>query len=138
MSILLYYVRTFALAHSRMRIAVYISMAYVTLWSLLVIMVPPLTWYSPSEIDRHHFRAPTLTQRAGSRPTSYYWTRFDPQHPTSGTCLQHNVAGPIASGALNIIADIGVLVLPIFVLGRLQLSRRKRIAVISVFCVGIL
>lgn len=42
----------------------------------------------------------------------------------------------ISTSVLNTIADFAVLILPIIVLAGLQLNKRKKIALISVFLVG--
>lgn len=68
-------------------------------------------------------------------PVSYSWTRWDGEH--NGTCIDINTATWPAS-VFNISIDLVIIILPIPRLIKLNLSRRKKIQVIAMFCVGLL
>ncbi|KAF2728073.1 hypothetical protein EJ04DRAFT_569846 [Polyplosphaeria fusca] len=67
-------------------------------------------------------------------PTSYTWTAWDGEH----TGRSIDVHGLIyAGGAVNIALDVAILVAPIPELIRLTMSLKKKLAIVSIFSVGI-
>ena len=76
----------------------------------------------------------------GSSPPAYFWERFnitlDP--PARGSCNANTSATVVSTSALNDVSDFVVLVLPVLVLSGLHLNTGKKLALISVFLVGLL
>lgn len=68
-------------------------------------------------------------------PVSYSWTRWDGEH--SGTCINVNTATWAAS-AINIFIDLTIIILPMPMLIRMNLSLRKKVQVVAMFSVGLL
>jgi len=69
---------------------------------------------------------------ANCTPREKIWNPFVPGH-----CF-HNHASFLAGGIFNIISDFAILILPMPVLGRLQVPLRKKLMMIAVFATGIL
>lgn len=67
------------------------------------------------------------------KPISYAWHNWDHEH--TGTCNDINAQG-WTSAALNVILDLVVLSLPIPVIAKLQLNKRKKLLILSMFGVG--
>ncbi|KAL1883977.1 hypothetical protein Daus18300_000085 [Diaporthe australafricana] len=67
------------------------------------------------------------------RPIQGAWLRWDGEF--EATCNDINMQGWWAAG-LNLVLDLGVLILPLPELARLNLSMRKKIQILSMFCVG--
>ncbi|RMY79527.1 hypothetical protein D0864_09078 [Hortaea werneckii] len=67
------------------------------------------------------------------RPLSYAWHHWDGEH--SGTCNNINAQG-WTSAAFNVILDVIVIALPLPLLAKLQLNKRKKFLVILMFSVG--
>ncbi|KAK2607031.1 hypothetical protein N8I77_005740 [Diaporthe amygdali] len=67
------------------------------------------------------------------RPIAGAWLRWDGTF--EATCNDINMQGWMAAG-LNLALDLGVLILPLPELARLSLSLRKKIQILSMFCVG--
>ncbi|KAI1120316.1 hypothetical protein F5Y10DRAFT_258691 [Nemania abortiva] len=63
-------------------------------------------------------------------PRSKIWDRS-----VKGQCIDVNAA-LIASGAINILSDIGILILPLIAIRNLQASRKTKIKVGAIFAVG--
>jgi hypothetical protein len=68
-------------------------------------------------------------------PLSYVWTGWSGE--TEGHCIDVFVLTWIAT-SLNILLDILIILLPIPHLLKLTLSRKKKIQIVSMFCVGLL
>ncbi|KAM3084076.1 hypothetical protein ACMFMF_001432 [Clarireedia jacksonii] len=64
------------------------------------------------------------------KPVAYFWNR-----DLHGTCIDINALA-YANSAMSIVQDILVVVLPIPVLMKLQLGRKKKLAVLFMFAVG--
>jgi len=72
-----------------------------------------------------------------SRPIHFYWDRYNLAKPgLQGVCPLNPTLFPLVASALNTAGDIAVLAIPIFALNNLRLKRKKKIALISVFCMG--
>ena len=112
-SILLFYRRIFPAESlgARYRLAWWIILVWSTLWSISV------------------FFSATFQ----CLPASYYWTKVTMK--THGTCL--NITALLISTAiLNIVTDVGILMLPMPIVWRLQIRKSQKFAVSSIFLLG--
>ena len=66
-------------------------------------------------------------------PSSYYWTKVTMK--THGTCL-NITALLISTAVLNIVTDVGILILPMPIVWRLQIQNPQKVAVSSIFLLG--
>lgn len=71
-----------------------------------------------------------FTQIFGCSPRSKYWIADTPGH-----CINYTKAG-LAYGAMNIVSDLLIFVLPLPVVWRLKLSRREKAAISLIFMTG--
>ena len=74
-------------------------------------------------------------------PVSAFWRQFDPDEilPKSAyKCATDVRVFFLANGALNTITDILILVVPIPSVWGLQLGKRRRMALMAIFAVGLL
>lgn len=69
------------------------------------------------------------------RPISYAWTNWHGE--TTGVCNDINAQG-WTSAALNVVLDLVVLGLPLPVIAKLELNKRKKALFLLMFCVGFL
>ncbi|KAF2142053.1 GMC oxidoreductase [Aplosporella prunicola CBS 121167] len=67
------------------------------------------------------------------RPISYAWTQWDGEH--QGSCNNINAQG-WTSAAINVVLDLVVIILPLPLLAKLQLNKRKKALLMLMFCVG--
>ncbi|RMX97551.1 hypothetical protein D0868_10588 [Hortaea werneckii] len=67
------------------------------------------------------------------RPLNYAWHHWDGEH--NGTCNNINAQG-WTSAAFNVILDVVVIALPLPLLAKLQLNKRKKFLVMLMFSVG--
>jgi hypothetical protein len=106
LSILFLYKRIFTL--QRFRIAIYITMGICIVWFLGGLL-------------------PTIVQCI---PVEYNWNRS-----SSGTCIDMKMlfAGITIS---NLLTDVLLLILPLFVISTLQLTLKNRLAVMGIFLLG--
>jgi len=68
-------------------------------------------------------------------PIPFSWTFWSGDQ--RGKCLQVNALAWAAS-SINVVLDVAVIVVPIPELFKLSLTRKKKIQIISMFCVGFL
>lgn len=61
---------------------------------------------------------------------------WNPEH-VGGQCIDFNVAY-LASGAVNIISDFLILLLPMLAIWRLQLASKRKLGISAVFATGLL
>ncbi|KAJ5175433.1 uncharacterized protein N7482_001310 [Penicillium canariense] len=108
-SIMLFYMRIFGLKAS-FRACVWITMTIVWMWAVSVILETFLL----------------------CRPLAYNWDISIP-----GTCGNRN-ATYVVAGVLNLITDLMVMGLPLPFIWKLQLNVAKKMALCSVFCIGLL
>ena len=108
-SILLFYLRIFP--DQGFRITVWITIAFVALYGVAFVLVVALQCL----------------------PVSYNWTRFS--DPAGGMCLNIGAAGQ-ANSAISVALDIWLLVLPLYRIRSLNASRKKKLAIASMFAVG--
>ena len=69
------------------------------------------------------------------RPIDLAWNHWDGEHP--GKCNDISAQG-WTSAALNVVLDIVVLILPMPVIAKLKLNKRKKAFVVSMFSTGFL
>lgn len=108
-SILLFYLRIFP--QDWFRISAFISMAACMGYAIAFLLVSVFQ----------------------CQPINYAWLNWDNEH--TGTCNDINAQG-WTSAALNVILDVVVLGLPIPVVLKLQLNKRKKLLILSMFLVG--
>ena len=106
---MLFYFRIFGTKQS-FRISVFIVMAIVWAWSVSVILETFLL----------------------CRPLAYNWDTT-----IRGTCGNRN-ATYVVAGTMNLITDLLVMALPVPHIWKLQLNVAKKVALSSVFCLGLL
>jgi hypothetical protein len=109
-SIMLFFTRIFGTKRS-FKISVAVVMVIVWLWAISIILETLLL----------------------CRPLAFNW---DPTIP-GGSCGQRN-ATYVVAGTLNLVTDLMVMFLPIPHIWKLQLSMAKKLALCTVFCVGLL
>jgi hypothetical protein len=68
-------------------------------------------------------------------PISLAWTRWDGEH--TGTCNNIN-AQVWASAAINVFLDLVIIILPLPIVYKLNINRRKKLLVTAMFCVGLM
>lgn len=68
-------------------------------------------------------------------PISYAWTQWDGE--AEGTCLNFDI-GAFLHAIVNIVLDLLIFALPVFQLRKLNMSKKKRYQVLSMFAVGFL
>lgn len=78
----------------------------------------------------------TMATIFGCRPISTYWTQW--QGLTAGESCNNLSLQTLISGAVNIVQDFAILILPLPELYRLQVSTKKKIQLFSMFSVGFL
>lgn len=108
-SICLMLIRIFFVKH--FRIAGYSVIAFCTAWALMTILIAFLL----------------------CRPLDYDWNLL----PTTGHCGDPRSAYA-AVGIVDIVSDMAILILPLFMIWNLQLPTVTRIALTGVLCLGIL
>ncbi|KAL4899585.1 hypothetical protein BDW74DRAFT_171395 [Aspergillus multicolor] len=109
-SMLFLYLRLFP--NVLLRKAIFTSLAITALWAL----------------------GSFFAQVFSCKPISFYWNQWDGEH--EGRCSSHN-ALLLAHSIINIVLDILVIVLPMPVLVRLQMSIEKRVGMCLMFAVGL-
>lgn len=76
-------------------------------------------------------------------PVPYFWYRayslsgIKPPYKMTGTCepqIPHNVA----TAAVNVVSDFGILLLPLIGLRGLQMSTRRKVGIAAIFALGFL
>jgi hypothetical protein len=77
-----------------------------------------------------------IVNLAQCQPIDHFWDSWDGEHD-GGTCININ-AMAWAHAAINVILDIWMLILPAVPILKLQMSRRKKLAFLAMFGVGIL
>lgn len=75
-------------------------------------------------------------------PVQFYWTRYHNRYHVGpvveGQCnatTVHNVALPLI---LSLISDVAVLLLPVAAILKLQISRKRKLGLATIFSVGVL
>ncbi|KAI0413033.1 hypothetical protein F5X98DRAFT_379107 [Xylaria grammica] len=110
LSILLFYIRIFCIPRARALIL-----------STVVVLVAEGIAFFP----------PTLFQ---CTPISYFWLRWDGEH--HGHCVKIR---PLVwvSAAVGILLDVWLIVLPLLFIAGLQLRKKKKVLLASMFAMGI-
>lgn len=76
---------------------------------------------------------------AACRPFKAYWRKYDVIHPLAHYhCPSDNTISALgtSAGAFSVITDFYSVTLPAALLMRLQITKRRRYALMFVFCVG--
>ena len=68
------------------------------------------------------------------QPVSFFWDGWKGE--TSGRCTVDVRLFGFIRGAIEIMLDVAILSLPLPMLARLQMSRKKKVQIISMFAVG--
>jgi hypothetical protein len=77
----------------------------------------------------------TVLTTISCRPVSYFWTRVLPE-PQEGAYCTDQLPVHATCAIISVVADIAILLLPTYLVSRLQLNRRKKTAVTAVFFLG--
>lgn len=107
---LLLFLRLFP--HEGFRLATKLVLAFTTAWGLAIM----------------------LTKVLSCQPLSYFWTMWDGEH--EGECINHEYIIWVHA-SINIFLDLVIIGLPMPTLLRMNLSWRKKLAICSMFAVGI-
>lgn len=108
MSILLFFLRIFIT--KPFRVAAWVGMAISVMWGMSVILEGFLL----------------------CRPLAFNWDQTIP----GGVCGDRNAAF-VAAGASNMITDVGIMILPLPFVWSLQMSNSNKVALSTVFFLGI-
>lgn len=134
LSLLAFYWRIFK--QSKIRIPIYVLTAVVSAWGIAVVSSE---FIAPSAQD-----VLTLPQILIAifecQPVPAIWTRFAPIPPPLGSysCRVNLNQFFTGNSILNIVTDGALLVLPMPFVWQLQLPRTQKLALSSIFVVGIL
>ncbi|KAL3253152.1 hypothetical protein ABHI18_009679 [Aspergillus niger] len=111
-SILFFYRRVFMASHAdlSLRIGIYLGF-FLTLSYPIIICV---------------------TMATACKPASYFWNQFG---GASGTCIDTDTFF-LALGIINMLNDIVVLLIPFPQIAKLQMNRRKKLAISGILAVG--
>ncbi|BCR98090.1 uncharacterized protein AKAW2_31409S [Aspergillus luchuensis] len=111
-SILFFYRRVFMASHAdlSLRIGIYLGF-FLTLSYPIIICV---------------------TMATACKPASYFWDQFG---GASGTCIDTDTFF-LALGIINMLNDIVVLLIPFPQIAKLQMNRRKKVAISGILAVG--
>nr|XP_001398613.2 hypothetical protein ANI_1_1100164 [Aspergillus niger CBS 513.88] len=111
-SILFFYRRVFMASHAdlSLRIGIYLGF-FLTLSYPIIICV---------------------TMATACKPASYFWNQFG---GASGTCIDTDTFF-LALGIINMLNDIVVLLIPFPQIAKLQMNRRKKVAISGILAVG--
>ncbi|XRM42138.1 hypothetical protein ABZX51_005368 [Aspergillus tubingensis] len=111
-SILFFYRRVFMASHAdlSLRIGIYLGF-FLTLSYPIIICV---------------------TMATACKPASYFWEQFG---GASGTCIDTDTFF-LALGIINMLNDIVVLLIPFPQIAKLQMNRRKKVAISGILAVG--
>ncbi|AEO66486.1 uncharacterized protein THITE_2114613 [Thermothielavioides terrestris NRRL 8126] len=110
LSILLFYLRIFS-SERWLRWAAYANMAYTICWAIS-------TW---------------IVNLTVCTPIAFYYDHTIP----GGKCKNQVISGT-ANGALSLLGDVCILVLPLPVIWKLKINTRRKIALCGVFLLGCL
>ncbi|KAL4803358.1 hypothetical protein BDV18DRAFT_144636 [Aspergillus unguis] len=109
-SVLLFYLRIFP--NRLLRLATFVSLGIIIAWGAVYVFAE-IFWCSP---------------------VSYFWTQWDREHV--GKCFDHD-ALLLSHAGINMFLDITVVLLPMPVLARLQMSLEKRVGMCVMFATGL-
>lgn len=122
LSILFFYRRLFLVHQKWLRIAWWANVIYVILWLIgatgfYLFQCWPVQWYYMQ-----------------------YYQKFDrpPPYPIHGQCNATSTAHVAIPIIFGLFSDVMVLTLPVVTIVRLHMSKRSKIGLALVFCVGIM
>jgi hypothetical protein len=122
LALLFFYRRLFLVNQKWLRIAWWINLVYVILWlfgstGFYLFQCWPVQWYFMRYYSRYH------------RPAPY---------PITGQCKATNVTNVSRPLIFGLISDIAILLLPVFTISQLQMSRFKKFGLSGIFSLGLL
>lgn len=122
LSLLFFYRRLFLVNQKWLRIAWWVNLVYVMLWvfgatGFYLFQCWPVQWYWLQYYRRYHLQPPGGVKGQ-----------------CNATTVQH-VAMPLIFG---LISDVGILLLPITAILKLQMSTSKKLGTAGIFSVGLL
>ncbi|RDH28007.1 hypothetical protein BDQ94DRAFT_163177 [Aspergillus welwitschiae] len=112
LSILFFYRRVFVVVHQPLSLRLSILFGF-----LLALSYPVIVWVAMGNC---------------CRPLSYFWNQF---LGASGTCIDTDTFF-LATGIINMVNDIIILLIPFRQIAKLQMNRRKKIAVCLILALG--
>ncbi|KAI2918983.1 hypothetical protein CBS147320_8768 [Aspergillus niger] len=112
LSILFFYRRVFVVVHQPLSLRLSILFGF-----LLALSYPVIVWVAMGNC---------------CRPLSYFWNQF---LGASGTCVDTDTFF-LATGIINMVNDIIILLIPFRQIAKLQMNRRKKIAVCLILALG--
>ena len=130
-SLLAFYWRIFK--QSRIRIPIYVLGAIVSSWGIAVVGATPSCLYI-NGLNIHQILI-TILQ---CRPVSDFWNRFAPHAQGPYNCGVDVNKFFNGNSIPNIITDAALLVLPMPFIWQLHLPRAQKVALMSIFVLGIL
>ncbi|OJI88365.1 hypothetical protein ASPTUDRAFT_80173 [Aspergillus tubingensis CBS 134.48] len=112
LSILFFYRRIFVAVHQPLSLRISVLFGFV-----LALSYPVIVWVAMGNC---------------CKPLSYFWNQFQ---GASGTCIDTDTFF-LATGIINMINDIIILIIPFPQIAKLQMNRRKKIAVCLILALG--
>ena len=122
LSLLFFYRRLFLVNQKWLRIAWWMNLVYILMWvfgatGFYLFQCWPVEWYWTRYYARYHARPPG-----------------ELKGQCNATTVQHVALPPI----FGLLSDIGILLLPIAAILRLQISKARRLGLAAIFSIGIL
>ena len=122
LSLLFFYRRLFLVNQRWLRLAWWVNLIYIMLWvfgatGFYIFQCWPVRWYWIRYYARYHVETPGGTKGQ-----------------CNATTVQHVALPPI----FGLISDVGILLLPITAISKLQISRSKKLGLACIFSVGTL
>lgn len=122
LTLLCFYRRLFLVSQKWLRIAWWANIVYVALWlvgatGFYLFQCWPVQWYFMRYYSRYQ------------RPSPYHIT---------GQCNATNVTNVSRPLIFGLVSDVAILLLPVFAILRLQMSRSKKIGLCCVFSIGVI
>ncbi|RAH53751.1 hypothetical protein BO85DRAFT_462774 [Aspergillus piperis CBS 112811] len=112
LSILFFYRRIFVIVHQPLSLRISILLGFV-----LALSYPVIVWVAMGNC---------------CQPLSYFWNQFQ---GASGTCIDTDTFF-LATGIINMVTDFIILIIPFPQIAKLQMNRRKKIAVCLILALG--
>jgi hypothetical protein len=114
-ALLLWYRRLFIVQQLWLRIFWWVNMVYIVLWAI----------------------GSTISYMFSCVPIQYYWERFDHISTLHGTCRNTTTADGLPL-ILDLISDVAIMALPIATIATLQMPLARKVALMTVFSVGLM
>lgn len=114
-ALLLWYRRLFIVQQMWLRIFWWVNMVYIVLWAI----------------------GSTISYMFSCVPIQYYWERFDHISTLHGTCRNTTTADGLPL-ILDLVSDVAIMALPIATIATLQMPLARKVALMTVFSVGLM